>query len=46
MNRTSTFTVVVAVLAHAVTAVSAADWTQFRGPGGLGISSDKGVPTS
>jgi len=26
------------------TAVSAADWTQFRGPGGLGISTDKGVP--
>ncbi len=27
-----------------VGAVRAADWTQFRGPGGLGISQEKGLP--
>jgi outer membrane protein assembly factor BamB len=27
-----------------VTAANAADWPQFRGPGGLGISSDKNLP--
>jgi outer membrane protein assembly factor BamB len=26
--------------------VSAADWRQFRGPGGLGISDEKGLPTT
>ncbi len=26
------------------TVASAGDWTQFRGPGGLGISDDKGMP--
>src|SRR3954452_262874 len=26
------------------TFASAADWPQFRGPGGLGVSNDKGVP--
>lgn len=34
------------IVTGVTTTVSAADWTQFRGPGGLGISSDKGVPTS
>jgi outer membrane protein assembly factor BamB len=29
----------------ALGAVTAADWTQFRGPGGLGVSGDKGLPT-
>ena len=39
MNWISTCMVVAVVLARGMTAVSAADWTQFRGPGGLGISS-------
>src|SRR3954471_22639339 len=26
--------------------VQAADWPQFRGPGGTGVSSEKGLPTS
>jgi outer membrane protein assembly factor BamB len=26
--------------------VAAADWTQFRGPGGLGVSTEKGLPTN
>ena len=26
--------------------VAAADWTQFRGPGGLGVSTEKGLPTT
>src|SRR6185369_9801547 len=26
-------------------AASGADWRQFRGPGGLGISEEKGLPT-
>jgi outer membrane protein assembly factor BamB len=26
--------------------IAAADWLQFRGPGGLGIASDKGLPLS
>jgi len=34
------------MLIAVTTATIAADWTQFRGPGGLGISSDKDVPTS
>jgi outer membrane protein assembly factor BamB len=42
MVRFSAFTAlfVAAVLAPAL----AADWTQFRGPGGLGTSPDRGVP--
>jgi outer membrane protein assembly factor BamB len=32
-------------LAVAVSAASGADWRQFRGPGGLGISGEKGLPS-
>ena len=42
------FVRVVSLFALMVSSFSAAafagDWTQFRGPGGLGISDDKGVP--
>lgn len=42
------FVRVVSLFALVVSSFSAAvfggDWTQFRGPGGLGISDDKGVP--
>ena len=33
------------VLGGSTAALSAADWTQFRGKGGLGISSETGLPT-
>lgn len=35
----------VVLLAGMTASLSAADWKQFRGPGGLGISQDTGVPT-
>lgn len=34
-----------ALMAVLSTTVFGGDWTQFRGPGGLGISDDKGTPT-
>jgi outer membrane protein assembly factor BamB len=34
----------VSALTLAAGSVRAADWTQFRGPGGMGISSEKGLP--
>ena len=33
------------LLAGSTVALSAADWTQFRGKGGLGISAETGLPT-
>lgn len=42
MLRSSTFAVASVALAFAP--VLAADWTQFRGPGGLGTSPDKSLP--
>lgn len=35
-----------AAFASCVTRLDAADWTQFRGPGGLGISAETSVPTT
>lgn len=35
---------VAAITMSATAARAAADWPQFRGPGGMGISDDKGVP--
>jgi outer membrane protein assembly factor BamB len=32
------------ILAFSTTALPAADWIQFRGPGGLGISAETGLP--
>src|SRR4051812_5280177 len=46
-NRTMTArqTLVFAVALFAMTTTSfASDWTQFRGPGGLGISDEKDLP--
>lgn len=43
MRRSSQFACVV-VLAAATGVSLGADWRQFRGPGGLGISSEKGLP--
>ena len=34
------------VLVFCFTAAASADWLQFRGPGGLGISSEKNLPTT
>src|SRR5688572_11592862 len=34
----------VVLLLIAAPAADAADWLQFRGPGGLGVSNDKGLP--
>src|SRR5262245_30033259 len=33
-----------AVLFALTSSATAADWTQFRGPGGLGVSAEKGLP--
>jgi hypothetical protein len=38
--------VVTSTLAMAVAAASAGDWTQFRGPGGLGASDETNLPVS
>src|SRR6476660_6439705 len=35
----------VLLLAVAVCAAVGADWRQFRGPGGQGVSEEKGLPT-
>lgn len=45
MRRHPTRSITTMILICLATALPAADWTQFRGPGGLGISPDKGVPT-
>ena len=34
------------IILLAATGLNAADWTQFRGPGGFGISDDKNIPTA
>lgn len=46
MVRLSSSMVVCAFLIGGSAHLSAADWTQFRGPGGLGISEETGVPTT
>src|SRR6184192_4174919 len=33
------------IIGVCLTTASAADWSQFRGPGGQGISAEKGLPT-
>ena len=38
--------IAVLILSGLTTTLCAADWTQFRGPDGLGISSDTGLPTT
>jgi outer membrane protein assembly factor BamB len=43
MKRMPAFCIAVYMLFAAAT-LPAADWTQFRGPGGLGTSSDTGLP--
>jgi len=35
----------VVMFVQATAALPAADWTQFRGPGGLGVSAETGLPT-
>lgn len=46
MTRPLAFVFTAAVLAAAATAVlSAENWPQWRGPGGLGVSSEKQLPT-
>ena len=42
----SRFLFVVCTVCAASTATLAADWPQFRGPGGLGVSTEKGLPTT
>ena len=39
-------TVLTVVALLFASALAAADWAQFRGPGGQGVSGDKGLPTS
>jgi outer membrane protein assembly factor BamB len=46
MSHIVNCTIAFAVLAGASVAATAGDWTQFRGPGGLGISEETGIPTS
>jgi outer membrane protein assembly factor BamB len=38
-------TIAVTMLVTAAGYLAAADWRQFRGPGGLGVSDEKGLPT-
>ena len=35
-----------AITALTLTTLMGADWTRFRGPGGSGVSGDKGLPTT
>ena len=46
MKRQNSRLLTLVILAGTTTSLPAADWTQFRGPGGLGISSETGVPTT
>ncbi len=43
-SHTASCTLVFAALSAAL--FSGADWTQFRGPGGSGVSTDLGLPTT
>src|SRR5580704_6375619 len=45
MQRNHRLTWVLLVLSGTGT-LATADWRQFRGPGGLGTSTDKGLPTA
>jgi outer membrane protein assembly factor BamB len=44
--RTFATVLVVCLSASIVSAQAPSDWPQFRGPGGQGVSPDKGVPTT
>lgn len=44
MRRATTLLSTMMILV--TSAISAADWTQFRGPGGLGVSAERGLPTT
>src|SRR5580765_8947301 len=43
MKRTAYF-VMAAAISASIALTAYADWPQFRGPGGLGIAADKGLP--
>jgi outer membrane protein assembly factor BamB len=49
LNRTFRAACLTGIMLFAIpfaTPLGATDWPQFRGPGGLGVSADKGVPVS